>query len=866
MALTLRSTEPVAGGLVADVKGPQRKTLPKRNSGSGPSSPATSRPRPVQRASRICLPHHNIRNPRPRRQRFHLPGHFLIKIFRQVLRRRIHRPKRLQIIHKLVIQPADNFPHHPLQFREVAQQPKRIQPRPFHRNAHPVIVPVHVLALPAISAQRMPRRKCLLHANLKHILFLLCDLGALLSVSSVLSLSLLSPLQESSHIPQLLRRRVPRQRLQKNLTIGHPLNPAVQKRQHSAICLAPDQPPKPLLQRQHRLRHLKLRKRISALCPQRPPPRCHDRLARHRKRQPVHNHARELLPRHIHALPEARGREQHRSRRVLESLQQRRSRRRSLQQQRKRHAPAHALEQIVHLRVARKQAERSTLAQLQQLHDFIRGRFGKSRAAHVRHVPGHVEQRLIPPVEPRRQRSLFRVVQAQPLPDVFESPRHGKRRRRQNNRVELLKQARPQNLAHVNGRRRQEHALAAPLVPIHKVPLIRFKQKRQFLPYLKTSPRDPQKLFRLLRQRCKFRLQPLQRHRQRVVAFAMLLQKRLALLSFEWIAPIPRRKRLEKCPAALANPLRPPQQRRRPQSQQPQSLVRVSRQLLKPVIRNLPPKIIAGHVLHLVCFVKHHRRIFRQDASEIVLLQRQVRKKQVMVHDDQIRFLRPLLHRGDEAFPELRALLPRAGVPARVHPRPQLRIVRQKRKLRAIPGLRQLRPILDLPELLHFLHAFEHRLVRHLVQLRAAQKIRPPLHHRDLQLRREVLLQKRNVFLVQLFLQRLRCCRNHHPPPAANRRQQIRQRLSRSGSRFHHHMVMLFERVVHQLRHLQLCPPVLVSADHAPFQQPPRAKHLGHGRLRSAFGSDALRCLRFFFERDVLAFRQARGPAALLPV
>src|SRR5258708_28411156 len=83
-----------------------------------------------------------------------------------------------------------------------------------------------------------------------------------------------------------------------------------------------------------------------------------------------------------------------------------------------------------------------------------------------------------------------------------------------------------------------------------------------------------------------------------------------------------------------------------------------------------------------------------------------------MVHDDQIRFLRPLLHRGDEAIPELRALLPRAGVPARVHPRPQLRIVRQKRKLRAIPGLRQLRPILDLPELLHFLHAFEHRQIQ----------------------------------------------------------------------------------------------------------------------------------------------------------
>src|SRR6266851_1327087 len=183
-------------------EGPQRKTPPKRKSAAAaaPAHAPPSRPRPVQRASRICLPHHNIRNPRPRRQRFHLPGHYLIKVLRQILRRRIHRPKRLQIIHKLVIQPADNFPNHPLQFREVAQQPNRIQPRPFHRNAHPVIVPVHVLALPAISAQRMSRRKCLLHANLKHNLFLLRDLrlpwaskGALISVPSVLIFILSSP-------------------------------------------------------------------------------------------------------------------------------------------------------------------------------------------------------------------------------------------------------------------------------------------------------------------------------------------------------------------------------------------------------------------------------------------------------------------------------------------------------------------------------------------------------------------------------------------------------------------------------------------------------------------------------------------------
>src|SRR5713226_2604696 len=74
--------------------------------------------------------------------------------------------------------------------------------------------------------------------------------------------------------------------------------------------------------------------------------------------------------------------------------------------------------------------------------------------------------------------------------------------------------------------------------------------------------------------------------------------------------------------------------------QHAQRLIRIARQLFEPVIRNLPPEIVTGHVFHFVGFVENHCRVFRQDASEIVLLQRQVRKKQMVVHDDQVRFLR----------------------------------------------------------------------------------------------------------------------------------------------------------------------------------------------------------------------------------
>ena len=231
-------------------------------------------------------------------------------------------------------------------------------------------------------------------------------------------------------------------------------------------------------------------------------------------------------------------------------------------------------------------------------------------------------------------------------------------------------------------------------------------------------------------------------------------------------------------------------------------------------------------------FVEHHRRIFRQNTAEIILLQRQIREKQMMIHDDQVGILRPLVHRGHKTLVKLRAFLSRAGVPPRIQSRPQIRIIRQKRKLRAIARLRQLRPIPNLPERIDLFQTLEHRRVGHLVRLHATQKIRPPLHYRDFQFRRKMLLQKRNIFLIELFLQRLRRRRNHHTPPAANRRQQIRQRFPRAGSRLDNGMVLRHERVMHHFGHFQLRRAMLVPADHGAFQQPARPKYIAHLRPR----------------------------------
>src|SRR3981081_4364613 len=101
---------------------------------------------------------------------------------------------------------------------------------------------VHVLTLAAITAERVPGRKCLFHANLKHSLFF---------SGPVAGPSLLSPFQKLRDVAQLLRGRISREGLQENFTIGHPLNPAIEKHEYAAIGLCPNQPPKPLLQREH---------------------------------------------------------------------------------------------------------------------------------------------------------------------------------------------------------------------------------------------------------------------------------------------------------------------------------------------------------------------------------------------------------------------------------------------------------------------------------------------------------------------------------------------------------------------------------------------------------------------------------------
>ena len=66
------------------------------------------------------------------------------------------------------------------------------------------------------------------------------------------------------------------------------------------------------------------------------------------------------------------------------------------------------------------------------------------------------------------------------------------------------------------------------------------------------------------------------------------------------------------------------------------------------------PKIIAGDVLDFVRLVEHHRAVFGKHAAEIVLLEREVGEKKMVIHDDQVGFGGALVHGREETPVELR--------------------------------------------------------------------------------------------------------------------------------------------------------------------------------------------------------------------
>src|SRR5690606_8108868 len=97
--------------------------------------------------------------------------------------------------------------------------------------------------------------------------------------------------------------------------------PRVADHDHAAVAEVADQPTDALLQREHGLGQLRFDERIAAGAANRIETRLHERVARHGERQLVDRDEPQRTPRHVYALPEAPGAEQHGVARFAEPLE-----------------------------------------------------------------------------------------------------------------------------------------------------------------------------------------------------------------------------------------------------------------------------------------------------------------------------------------------------------------------------------------------------------------------------------------------------------------------------------------------------------------------------------------------------------------
>ena len=112
----------------------------------------------------------------------------------------------------------------------------------------------------------------------------------------------------------------------------------------------------------------------------------------------------------------------------------------------------------------------------------------------------------------------------------------------------------------------------------------------------------------------------------------------------------------------------------------------------------------------------------------------------------------------------------------------------------------------------------------------AAEKIRAALHYGDFEFGREMLLQKRDVFLVELLLERFRGGGDHDAAAAANRGEQVGERFAGAGAGFDDRVMLFGEGVVDGFGHFELRGAMFIAADHAAFEQAAGAEDIVHCR------------------------------------
>ena len=209
-------------------------------------------------------------------------------------------------------------------------------------------------------------------------------------------------------------------------------------------------------------------------------------------------------------------------------------------------------------------------------------------------------------------------------------------------------------------------------------------------------------------------------------------------------------------------------------------------------------------------FVEYHGFVIGDDAGKVVLFDSEIGEEQVVVDDDDVRRQRPALHFRDEAAFELGALLAGAELAAGVHLGPGRGGFRERLDLGPVTGFGVLFPLADDLEIGNLFEPGEDRLPLGVVDLLAAGVVGPALHVGDAQLVGEVLLQERNVFEEQLFLQVLGAGGDDDALAGENGGDQIGERFTGARAGFDQQVLAFVDSRFDGLGHFQLAGAELV--------------------------------------------------------
>src|ERR1017187_719408 len=231
----------------------------------------------------------------------------------------------------------------------------------------------------------------------------------------------------------------------------------------------------------------------------------------------------------------------------------------------------------------------------------------------------------------------------------------------------------------------------------------------------------------------------------------------------------------------------------------------IAPQILKLIVTDGNAEVLPGDVFDFVSFVEYHGVVFGEDAALVGLVaEREVGEEQVMVDDDDIAFLRALVHQGQEAALKVGALLPGAHVAAGIELGPGGAVLGQLLDFGAVAELGGLLPLADDLEIGDLFQPGEYRLLIGVVNFLRAGVVIAALHVADLERPRKMLLKERHVLKEELFLQILGAGGDHDALARKQRRDQIGERFSRARAGLDNQMPFFGEGRFHGFGHLHL--------------------------------------------------------------